>query len=59
MKSAYIAIILAQIPAVIMLYKNKDNPPEVKKQKQKTVLLVEFVSVIVALVIAGMITGKH
>ena len=58
MKAAYIAIILAQIPLAVMLYINRGKPPEVKKQKRRVLLIVEFASVIIALAIAGLITGR-
>ncbi len=57
MKTAFIAIILAQIPVVVMLYLNRGKPPEVKKQKRRVLLAIEFASVIIALVIVGLITG--
>ena len=58
MKPAFIAIILAQIPVMVMLYLNRGKPPEVKKQKRRVLFVVEFASVIIALVIAGLITGR-
>ena len=58
MKVAYIAIILAQIPIVVLLYLYKGKPPEVKKQKRRLLIVVEFVSVVIALVVAGIITGR-
>lgn len=58
MKAGYIAILLAQIPLVVMLYLNRNKPLEVKKQKRRVMAVVEFVSVIIALFIAGMITGR-
>jgi hypothetical protein len=58
MKATYIAIILAQIPVVVMLYLNRGKPPKVKKQKRRVLLVIEFTSVIIALIIASIIKGR-
>ena len=57
--AARLAIILAQIPVFFfMLYDRKRKPEASKGRRILFLAILEFICVILALVIAGLITGK-